>query len=361
MPSALDGVPLTVYGHSFTPIPGFYCTPNGGEWQARVARRLGMTLGVQGGLSGAKMSDVAKRAIGTARTVPAGLSGVIALEAVINNLLFESHVADTLAQRGFTHAARAFIAAATASARVEASAASGVFGGWNVLTGADFSGGSIEYCGGPLGYKEWSGISSPAGYVWLLTVANDASPTGILRVQVDGVDVGVDYAGQNQMMPHWSIPAGATVTHVPAVLKVPVPPTGTHKIKAIKADGVAGPAGYVYVDALLIPNPTPPLVLLAKDPAITSAALADCGLSYTDTWAAYAPAYHAILDALAAEFPTAQTVDLGVGWDQASMAGARDTGFHFHPGDRGMDFLAGRVTDRLLDLVPGFTPGVHIL
>jgi hypothetical protein len=261
---------------------------------------------------------------------------------VVNDIYFEANTAATDYQAGFKHSLRAFIAAAIATSRIEAQTAA-QSGTWATLSDTSLSGGSLLDIQTQNAYLEWTGVSAPAGYIYVLTIVNDttaASQTGTFAVSVDGVDQGIAFTGKGGMK-NYTAGGGGSVTFSPAVVKVTVPSTSTHTIRVTKTD--ASPT-FVWVDALLPASATPPAVFVIKDPGTDSTATATVGGTLANAFTTYAPTYNAIIDSVVAEFPgIAYAVDLAPGWVPSAMQGATDTVNRFHPNDAGMAYIASTV------------------
>lgn len=342
----VSGSPLTVYGHSYTPVPGYYVPPNTGEWSSKIAQWTGMVR-TSYGVSSTRMIENVSAAIGTQmpgatgnRSLPAGTKGVVVIESQMNDALMGPNT--TAGRAGFKHAVRAFLAIATASQRIEATTATatGPFAGTFTTTRA--SNGSVRFAQGlttDAPYLEFTGVSSPTGKVHILTLANAASsPTGTLNVAVNGVDQGIAYVGQGQMESFTSVvTGGGTYDYSPAIITVTVPTTGTFTIRVTRAAG--GASATAYVDALLIPSTNPPIVLVCKDPAIGPYA----SQANQDAWVANSAALGNLMGEAVNEFPSARLVDLAPGWDPATMVALTTDGAKFHPNETGMEHIAGKV------------------
>lgn len=345
------GAKLVVYGHSYTPVPGYYINP-GHEWSTLIANQYMMSRNSKG-VSGSRMIEVASMAIGN--NVPAangdrsyepGEADVVVVEAEMNDAIFGP--ATTAGFQGYEHALRAFIATVSAAERREAETAART-GTWNTFSDGRCSGGSLLYANTYSAVLTFNNVSAPSGKVYLLTLANQAvkSPTGVIGIAVDGVNQNLDYVGSGQMEGEWDSKTSVLYkwpTYSPAVIAIDIPPTGTHTIQVVKMDNSNLP---IYVDALLIPGKTPVPVLVCQDPPIGPYAVKDL----RDSWAANSPTLHQIIANVVAEFPNAAVVDLGPGWDPDTMIGVGDAN-HFHPGDIGMDHIASlvgpEVADRLI-------------
>lgn len=337
---------LLVYGHSYTPVPGFYVTPNTGEWSSQLAAKLGIER-VSHGVSATRMIETAVAAIGTQlpgaagdRSLPAGTRGVVVIQSQMNDALFGPHTA--AGRSGFKHALRAFLAVATASQRIDASGGVSAGGFAGTLNTTRASGGSLRYSQGvntDAPYLEFTGISSPTGKVHILTIANRTNTaTGTMTIQVDGVDQGISYVGQGQMEEFRStLGGGTTYDYSPAVVTVAVPTTGTHTVRVTRQPGAT--TSPVYVDALLIPSANPPVVLVCVDPPIGPYATQ----VNQDSWEANSGPLSALMAEVVAEFPAARLVDLGPGWDPATMVALTADTAKFHPNDKGMQHIADRV------------------
>jgi lysophospholipase L1-like esterase len=341
---AVRGTALTVYGHSYTPVPGFYVSANG-EWSTRLATKLGMTR-TSYGASGARMVEMAARAIGNAvpgiagnGSYPAGKQGIIVLECEMNDALFGPATAE--GRNGFTNALRSFLAAVTAEQRIEASEAI-ASGTWNTFNDGIFSNGSVRWTDQPNQPLTFENVTAPGGKVYILTTAHAAGQeAGTIKVSVDGVDQGISYNGIGQMATFTGLSGGAWALHSNSVITVNVPAGGVHTVAVSRAVGDSWFP--IYVDALCIPSATPPPVLVCLDPPVGSLTSPENQAN----WAANSPALHAIIRNVAAEFPSAVVVDLGVGWDATIHAAATDTN-KFHPGDAGMQHIADTLESPLL-------------
>jgi len=343
----ISGNPLTVYGHSYTIVPGAYVSTNG-EWSTRLTNMLGVVRKSHGA-SGARMIEIAAMAIGNAvpgaignRSYTAGQPGIIAVEGVMNDAL--SGPATAAGRKGFENALRAFLATTTAAQRIESTAAA-TTGTWSTFTNGICSGGTSRYTAVNGNTLTFENVNAPGGKAYILTFCNqqDASKTGSITVAVDGVDQGITYTGEGQMEQFASLVSGSGwPAYAHAVIPVNVPATGTHSIKVTKT----GAAYSVYVDALLVPGAVPPPVLVFKDPPVGELTTQ----ARQDAWAANSPLLHGIVDSVAAEFPTATVVDLGRGWVPATMASTEDAA-KFHPNDIGMQHIADTAKWPLIDAI----------
>lgn len=351
VPSILSGATLTIYGHSYTPAPGFYCTP-GKEWPTVLAGRFGMNQ-VNWGESGARMIETAVAAIGTKfpgstntanRSYVAGTPGVVVIESEQNDVILGPFTA--AAQSGFTHALRALIATVCAGQRIESSTATAV-GTWTTFASPQASNGDMRYSSTASASMEFLNVSAPTGKVYVLTIANSgATDAGVFDVLVDGVSQGIAYAGSSQSAAFTSGAAGSTAyTFGPAVVSVNVPKSGTHSVKVVKTDATAQP---IWVDALLVPSLTPPEVVICLDPPINYPPALQ---SVASNWSTYSPVYNPLVKSVVAEFGrNVSWVDLAPGWNSNTMAATNDAN-HFHPNDAGMALIESNVR-------PAVTAGV---
>lgn len=360
----VQGAQLAVYGHSYTPVPGYYVPGYTGEWSSKIATWTGMNR-TSYGVSSTRMIENVTAAIGTQmpgatgnRSYPAGSRGVVVLQSQMNDALMGPHSA--AGRAGFKHALRAFLATVTAARRIEATTATagGAFNG-NLNT-VRASSGSVRFAQGLVTdapYLEFSGVSSPTGKIYILTLANDASsPTGTITVQVNGVDQGISYTGQGQMESFTSVvTGGGTYDYSPAVIAVTVPASGEHTIRITRAAG--GSSATAYVDALLIPSVNPPIVLVCKDPAIGTFT----SKPNQDAWVANSSPLATLMHEATNEFPSARIVDLAPGWDPATMAALTTDGAKFHPNETGMEHIAEKVMEGIRqEIAKRISPSIGI-
>lgn len=345
----LAGARLTVHGHSYTPVPGYYVPANTGEWSSKIAQWTGMTR-VSHGVSGSRMIENVVAAVGGTfgslagdRGIKLGARGVLVLQSQMNDALYGP---DTEAGRlGFKHAVRAYLAMATSGKRIAADQA--------VSSGPEFDhyftttrsmNGRFRFSRGlpeATPWLEFRNVSSPTGKVHILTLANDGavSATGLMTVQVNGVDQGIVYKGQGQMQRFTSNVDKEVYDFSPAVITVSVPSTGTHTVRISRQPRTDGGSVWVYVDSLLIPSEDPPLVLVCKDPPIGTYA----SKAHQDNWTKNAGPLNELLNEAVSEFPNTRLVDLAPGWDPATMAALETDGAKFHPNETGMEHIANRV------------------
>lgn len=142
--------------------------------------------------------------------------------------------------------------------------------------------------------------------------------------------------------------AGGPVKYTPLVIPIRGLSAGAHTIVVTQA-GSAGQ--FLYVNALMVPSPTPPTILISKVNYLGAygysvyAALGGTGAS-----TGVDDAYNAIIDSVVARFPadgSIQTIDQNaLGFNTATMIGNSD-GLGIHLNDLGNQFYANNLVKKI--------------
>lgn len=355
----LEGVPLFVYGHSWTMMPNPYTTPHTGEYQSRLAKRLQLGSVSSFGRSGAYMVDMACAVqapvfAGSDRRFIPGSRGIVTLQCLINDLAAGgADPADPANLEFYKLALRTFLAAVSAAELKDADA--GTYTGTWTTAGASlgqwYPAGKLRYTRTPGATASWTVTGDTA---WVNTSAAKASTgannAGNWTARVNGKVVGSFY------------PRGL----MPEILTTAVRGAWGDAPVAVKLTGLntaAGTSGAktvtitvdeprdTFLSGVLVPSKTPPRVFVALEAPRNPAA------SGLETWNTWEPVYRQAIIDVCAEFPNAATVDLAPGWENPAFIGSRDAA-KAHPNDLGMAHIAGRFEEVIRATITAPDPGV---
>lgn len=368
--SRLEGLPLNIYGHSYTISPGAFCSP-GGEFFSRLARRLNLGTVKTWGVGSSRMIDVWEDICGQAEHAPTSGSswivnanGLVVLDAEVNDVLNLTSVAGVFAPQtrtalrmaNFTSQLTAALAILGASGRIEAQTGT-PSGTWTTTAGVGYSGGSTYGTTVQNAFVDIPVTFSAAGVAYIQGVNLGFAPTGdaqfildpagaatVLGTMTGGVNMEAIYTGRS---------GGANAMVVgPWVFKATAS-AGAHTIRVKKTDATTNP---LYVDAVFPQSATPPVVLAVIDPLpVTAPATGLTTQNLIDVVAAKT-AFDALVTSAVAGFSFAHLVDL------TSLDSARLSSFDgLHPNDHGMCDYADLTQTKLASLVAAYTAGVHRL
>lgn len=355
----LEGVPLWVYGSSFTTDPGAACTP-GLEFFKLVQARLRMTSVTTYGSSGKSIRDASKRVVGGLGVAGApwttARKGVAIIDTWVNDLSAYQNVAGDYTPRAFVAKDISGIKGNLAAALAYMSAGTilentvGTKGGTWAADGAanDRSGGNNSISSTAGATMTWTGVSIPEDHFFFL--GHVLEPTSFslapIEVLVDGVVKRTITVAELQC--HSSV-EGAVITTGNAAFRVNTTP-GTHTI-VVRHAGTTGQN--MLVDALIVPRPvaarSPIFVVQDQIPrgVVGGAYFRPDDIATLQTnWPQLLAAYQAVV----AEFPNAVFVTTTL--DNAVHYGADG----IHPNDRGMlrkaDELVDAISSRLASSRP---------
>ena len=320
---------VLAYGHSFLAEQG---VADETRYYARqVAAELGLAYPTAVGgrenelnraVGGSSMRDAAVRALTEYhRDIPSG-SALVIIQGLINSARLHGTVpADLTTAR---HALHALLAVVNADSRRDVTdTATFRFGdGWRSSTGHRDRPATRWRDTASLG--AWVDIAAPDHDSYLVFAGTSTS--GGPRVTVTDLTdprcpaESFTLADQCVQSAIW----------VPVAYRVP-PAMRGHDIRFSYAEGTAPLA----LSSLLIQSPTPPVVLLMKEPYLadyTASTAFPCGSDET------LDAFNALMDEMAATFPNSTVADPNVAgfWDKTRHI----QGDHVHPNESGHDALA---------------------
>jgi len=320
---------VLTYGHSFLAEQG---VADETRYYARqVAAELGLAYPTAVGgrenalnraVGGSSMRDAAARALGEYHRDVASGSAVVIIQGLINSARLNGIApADITTAR---HALHALLTVVNAESRRDVTdAATFRFGGvWRSPTDH-----------GDRPPTLWRDTSSPGAWVDIAAPDHDAylvfagmSTSGGPTVSVtDRTDPGC---------PAESFSLGdqcvQSALWVPVAYRLP-PAMRGHSVRFSYAEGTAPLA----LSSLLVQSPTPPVVLLMKEPYLADYAASTAFPHGSDE---ALDAFNALADEAAAAFPSCRVADPNVAgfWDKAHHLQAD----HVHPNERGNDALA---------------------
>ncbi|UOK18354.1 esterase [Arthrobacter phage BruhMoment] len=345
----LQGIPLFVYGNSYTQPPVSGRATIGGDWPARVASRLHMGALANRGLSGSVMGQVAYEINNNvsgatpSRTWSQGTRGLVVIEEVVNDCV--TFGSSAKAQTAYAMALRTCIELLSAGTRYDApNAAFSYTGTWTSGTAwlknsgkrSTVNGSKVTFSvTGDAVTLYWMGNTGTTDYV-TATVKSGG-------VQVATIDT------RNQMDAYNS--PGSVGTGIDVNLcctRLTGLGAGTHSIE-VALTSVVGTKGF-YFDGYSTPAAEPPQIILVKEGIISSYLPNGSDAART--------AFNGIIGTVAAEYPANVSVaDPGANWDSSCLY--PNDGVGNHPNDKGNSVLADAVADAALAL--GFRNGMHIL
>lgn len=343
--TAMTGMPLVSYGHSFVVGSGI-SSPN--KYAEQFAAMMGMTyptLSSTGDLmravAGSRVEEAAQRIIGgtTNALFPwaPGTQYPVLVQSLINTA--RTNGADAPTWNGALHSLRT-ICAMIGSASV-APATNSRFtysAGWTTASIPTSMSGTVYSI--PTGGAATVNVqfTAPTNTFYVMILSRNASLTGNV-VQIDNVSTGTMITSFNNTN---TSAADTPGTYVPIVLKVRAAPGDT--IKVSRPSGSGGAMGF---DGLIIPGPTPPPIVLMKEPYLANYALST---SYPNGSDAVFDYFNGIIDQLSHEFTNIIVADPNTAgyWNKATMIQSDGV----HPNDLGSLALAQTARDALLNGMP---------
>jgi lysophospholipase L1-like esterase len=304
---SLELVAATAYGHSY--VMGDQVDA-GTSWPNKVASRLRTRALNQQGVGGTMSSRTADIVLST--WVP-GSRGLIMMMCLINDVRHLS--GDPTGELATLEHIRAALAYLTAGAAYNAVTAS------NFAYSGTWTAGPVDAQGGAS--KQTSQVGASVEIAFNGDTCYILARTGTLASSVKITDSGT---GATQ-----TVNLGGFADAGAKVIKLSGYGAGAHTVR-ITAATTASP---VIINAVLIPSPTPPTVVLVREgPAVAYPSAQDPVTTNAALLSRFAPA----LDVLPAEFPTlVLTSKLGpTGWNAATMSGPDG----LHPNDAGTDCIA---------------------
>jgi len=343
----LEGVPLWVYGSSFTVSPGLACT-SGMEFYKLVQARLKMGTATTFGINGKTIREAAKRIVGGVGVAGAPWiptrKGVAVIDTWVNDLAGYQIVGGDYTPRAFVAkdisgikanlaAALAYISAGTIIENTAGTKA----GTWAADGSAtDRSGGNNSTTSDVGATMTFTGVSVPEDHFFFLS--NTLEPASFalsdVEVLVDGVVARTIASAEFECH---SLIEGGTVLTGNAAFRIPCTP-GTHTI-VIRQAGSAGQN--MLVDAIIVPK-----ALAARSPILVIQDQLPRGVVGGTYWhpddiatlAANKPLLDAAYAAVLADFPNAHLV-------LTTLDATQDYGPDgLHPNDRGMIRKADELT-----------------
>lgn len=351
-PLSLEGVPMWVYGSSFTVEPPFLATA-GTEFHKLAAARLRMGTVTSFGVNGKSIREAAKRVVGGMGVANAPWTptrrGIGVIDTWVNDL---AAYAAGPTPRAFTakdiSGIRANLAAALCmmSSMTVLENTVGVKGGTWAADGAatDRSGGNNSISASPGATMTWEGVVVPETHFFFLghTLEPNSFAIAPIEVLVDGQVARTITASEQQCH---ALVEGGSVTTGNGAWRIPCTP-GTHTV-AVRHAGAA--ATNMLVDAIVVPRPvakrSPVFVLGDSLPRPVAAGAFYKTQGQVDILAANWPLLMAVYNDVLADFPNAYFVP-------SSLRAAEHYGADgLHPNDRGMgakaDELVAAISNRL--------------
>src|SRR5215217_5553426 len=267
---ATPGLPLWVYGHSYTTNPGTMNAP-GQEWMPELALRLQsptwQTFGVGSSRLIDNYSDIARSA--PQGPVPSSAwdsrrGGVVVLQSEFNDMINpwgatrDARPLSSTAAANYQQTLQASLALLSAERRYDWSTATSR-STWRSSGGAAYLGGALTYTTQRGAFREMRVEVGASGTVWLITweVSNRLSNprTGATQIAVDGRNARGIPARTATWEAIYSRRSGGYLHSVgPRATVVTGLTPGVHTIRVTKVD--TGP-GAVYLDQLLVQSADP--------------------------------------------------------------------------------------------------------
>ena len=366
----VEGVPLYMYGHSFTMYPAPYNTPNTGEMVARVASRLRFGTFYGRGRSGTPLVDQIPMMMNDAIAPPVapqvsrrwtpGAKGVVLAQHYMNEI-GSGVQADPVYMGHWQQLLRTEFALMGSASVIGADTASKT-GTWTKLgpPNADFFWNQECHFANTVGAR--IGFVVPSGdSCWVLVGhTTSAYNGGRLQVRVgSGLTNHSVITTAGKMSQYTSVLPGAGAASTRGYA------AAAYKITGLNA--MAGTTGAksvwlelldartTFVSACFIPGSTPPRIFYGFE--VPRADVADTNPTLDATRRAV---FRAAAEDVIAEFPYVHGVDLAPGWDRATMVGTLDAA-NFHPNDAGMKHHADKYVAAINTHVTGPDPGVMVL
>lgn len=328
----LEGLPLTVYGHSIAAGQG--ATGNA-SWVNRLAGRHRMATANRA-VCGDLSAQTVGRLIGTTGTPWTHANGVVVLQDALNDVRRYGVTAAGL--NGFANNLTAMLATLTASSRIESTGTAGFAysGSWATTAYPWASAGDLRYTST---VGAWVDVTFTGDSLNLMLWVLASDSPQVFFADADGTVI--------RTRTYAETGGGGSVNATPVLERFTGYGAGQHTIRMYHDQG----PGNIYVDAQLPESAAPPQVLVVKDPGIIAW---DLYAPFDQGSAAALDAYNDAIDTVAAGFPNVTVVTVP-GWDLATMAGPDGV----HPNERGHAQIADAVEQALRAAVPDYRPGVH--
>jgi len=342
----VEGVPVTVYGNSYTVSPPLSGRANL-DHPTRAANRLRMGTATKNGVGGSVANhvffDANSNVSGAAPShqwVPGNNKGLVIFEETINDVVtFGSSAA---AQDNYREALRGLVELWRTGTRVPATDASITYAGtWGVgVTGYHQGGGKRATASGSTATFTFTGTEI---VVWINTSGSGTTPSVTIK---EGTTTLATVTTTGRMQPYDAPGVVGTSTSVGAcAIRIKNLTAGSHTF-VLTTSGT----GSLFFDGYSLPATKPPQIIFVKEGAISSYA--------PNGSAALHATYNQILLDVAAEYPSIVTVaDPGANWDSSCLYMGDGTGNH--PNDKGHAVLADAVVAAVKTL--GYKDGMHIL
>lgn len=360
----VEGCSLYSYGHSYTIQPGPYSTPNGGEYQLRLGKRLGMGPVFSRGRSGTPAPDTfglaLSKSFNDAPAVPRdwtpGSRGVVLLQNYMNEAS-GNQGSDPKFRDMWKRSMRSVMALVSAGKMLTASEGTRR-GTWTKYANVDsvsiWANEDIYFATQTTAEIDFTVTGDE---VWVVVAATAASyPVADLEVRCGGKVVATH--ATSGVNPEYTsvVRPGRATNQYPGAYKVTGlnAAAGTTGNKTITIKPRTN--GTFFINAVLIPSVAKPAIFVAKEPPRSPGA--------TTGSAAFAqndPAFRAMVDELVGEFENAYAVDLAPGWDNSKFVGSLDVNHKFHPNDLGMQHIASSFEEGIRSHIRSPVNGVMVL
>jgi len=327
---SLEAVNLTAFGHSY--IFGDQEVA-GSKWVDRIASR-GRTLAISNrGVNGYRSTQTAQKVL---QTWTPGSRGLVLLQCIVNDVrVFQGASNGPATTR---EAFRAILAYLTSlAAQQETSSNLQYVGTWSTVADSNASGGSVKKTTTIGDYVDvaWNGDTC-----YVLTQFTSSATAGTVTATRSSTQTVVS-----------TTDTGNYYETTPAVIPLTGFGPGDHTVRLKLTAGSA-----FVVDALLVPNPAPPIIVVAKEGPVLK-----FNGSYVGTEAAGNTAlltqYTPAIDSVTAAFPTVKVTPNGgpAGWDPNTMTVADG----LHPNQKG----SANIADAVMKVLgrPAFAEGLNAL
>lgn len=346
----VEGLPLYIYGNSYTTPPAIGRATDNNHWPRRLHERLHMGTVAYNGHSGAVIGQIAYNmnnnvdGAAPSRKWVTGSKGLVIIEESINDAV--TFGTSAKAQTAYAMALRVMVELARASTRTDATNAAITY------TGTWSSGTAYLVNSG----KKTSAIGATASFsvtgdavtlYWMGDQGTTSYTTCDVKI-AGGATVGT-IDTRSQMDPYNA--PGTVGTGIGANLcctRITGLGAGTRTIEVVLTG--AGGGNSFYFDGFSIPGTKPPEIIFLKEGLISN---------YNPNGSSAArEAYNALMDTVAAEYPTfVSTADPGVAWDASCLYMGDGTGNH--PNDKGYAVLTDTLAAKIKTLT--YRDGLHIL
>jgi hypothetical protein len=327
---SLEAADLYAYGHSY--IFGDQ-ERTGSKWVDRIASR-GRTLAITNrGVNGYRSTQTAQKIL---QTWTPGSRGLVLLQSIVNDVrIFQGASNGPATTREAFRAILAYLS--SLAAQQETSGNLQYSGTWSTVADPNASGGNVKKTTTIGDYVDvaWNGDSC-----YVLTQFTTSATAGTITATRSGDQAVVS-----------TTDTGSYYETTPAVIPLTGFGAGDHTVRLKLTAGSA-----FVVDALLVPNPAPPVIVIAKEGPVLK-----FNGSYVGTEAAGNTAlltqYTPVIDTVTAAFPNVLVTPNGgpAGWDPNTMTVADG----LHPNPKGSAAIADAVMKVLGR--PGFAEGLNPL